>query len=124
MTGQIFVFEVAKSFRIAAPGTVTAGRPFAIIVSATGQNNTTDAMYGGTIRFSSSDSDPAVQLPPDYTFLPADNGMHTFTGLVLKTVNTGTILTVTATGGGLTGQATIKVDGAAPQAPNNLRVSP
>ena len=124
MTGQIFVFEVARRFEIEAPGNVTSGTPFDIKVHARGQNNSDDGLYGGTIHFSSSDSAPGVNLPPDYTFLPADNGMQTFTGLVLKTVNTGATVTVAATAGGLTGLATIRVDGPAPQPPNNLQVTP
>jgi hypothetical protein len=38
--------------------------------------------YRGTIAFRSSD--PTAGLPKNYTFTAADQGVHTFTGLVLK----------------------------------------
>jgi plastocyanin len=124
MTGQIFIFESARNFRLTAPNGVTSGAPFGITVAARGQNNSVDELYGGTIHFSSSDSDATVQLPPDYTFVPADNGTHTFQGVVLKTVNPAATITVSSSAGGLTGNANIRVDTAAPQPPGNLRVSP
>ena len=125
MTGQIFVFEVAKNFRVTAPNSVHSGTPFDITVVAIGQNNSVDELYGGTIHFSTSDSDPTVQLPPDYAFVAADKGTRIIRNFVLKTVNPGATVTVTASGGGITGVATIRVDGPnPPQPPGNLRVSP
>jgi hypothetical protein len=50
--------------------------------------------YRGTIRFRSSDS--SATLPRNYTFTASDQGVHTFTGLVLRKKGTRTI-TVTDT---------------------------
>jgi hypothetical protein len=38
--------------------------------------------YTGTVRFTSTDN--SATLPANYTFKAADNGVHTFTGLVLR----------------------------------------
>jgi hypothetical protein len=37
--------------------------------------------YTGTVHFSSSDDNPNVVLPDDYTFTAADGGTHTFSGV-------------------------------------------
>ena len=41
--------------------------------------------YSGTVHFTSSDSNPNVVLPADYTFTAADGGTHTFSGVRLHT---------------------------------------
>jgi hypothetical protein len=51
--------------------------------------------YRGTVSFSSSDG--AAALPASYTFTAADNGVHTFGGIVLKTAGTWSV-TVKAPG--------------------------
>jgi WD40 repeat protein len=55
--------------------------------------------YTGTVTFSTSDPDPGVVLPADYTFTPADGGIHTFTntGLGETTLVTPGAQTITAT---------------------------
>src|SRR5262249_6407296 len=45
--------------------------------------------YTGTIHFSSSDA--AAGLPADYTFTPADQGVHTFVGVTLQAPGTATV---------------------------------
>ncbi|MGH7135538.1 MAG: hypothetical protein ACREHD_07345, partial [Pirellulales bacterium] len=50
--------------------------------------------YVGTIHFTSSDS--RAKLPANYTFTAGNNGVHTFTGLVLKKAGNQTV-TVTDT---------------------------
>src|SRR5262249_9203067 len=55
-------------------------------------NNATLVSYAGTIAFSSADVQASV--PPNYTFVAGDNGVHTFSsGVTLKTAG---IETVTA----------------------------
>src|SRR5262249_27854713 len=110
MTGQVYVYEVARQFAVAAPANVAPGSQFSITVSATGQNNSADGLYRGTIQFSSSDSDPNVQLPANHTFAAIDGGSKTFNGVVLRTPAASATITVSEVGGtGLTGQATLKV---------------
>jgi hypothetical protein len=62
-------------------GSVPAGIPFSITVTAYDVNNNVIADYAGTVRFNSSDS--RAVLPDDYTFTAADAGVHTFDGVVL-----------------------------------------
>jgi len=65
--------------------------------------------YTGTIHFTTSDMDPRVVLPPDYTFQPSDAGMVTFPGgVTLITVGAQT-LTATDTLSGISGSATVTV---------------
>ena len=122
MTGQVFVFEVARSFRVTAPASVVVGTAFSISVTAIGQNGTTDALYRGNVQFSSSDPNPSV--PGSYTFVPAENGAHTFNGLVLRTPTAAATITVSDTTNGLSGQVTLRVDAPKPSPPENLRVPP
>jgi hypothetical protein len=42
--------------------------------------------YGGTVRISTTGGQPT--LPPDFSFAVADAGVHTFTGIVLRTLGT------------------------------------
>ena len=70
-----YVFTAA----ISAASPVTAGTNQSITVSVTNPN----AVYTGTIHFTSSD--PKAVLPADTTFTAADNGRHTFTGVQFRT---------------------------------------
>jgi hypothetical protein len=59
------------------PGTVTAGSPFSLTVTAQDASNHTATGYRGTVHFTASNGASA-----DYTFTAADRGTHTFGGLV------------------------------------------
>ena len=62
--------------------------------------------YTGTVHFSSTD--PQAVLPPDYTFVPADAGTHTF-NVTLKTAGSYAGRSLTATDisrAGITGTQT------------------
>ena len=72
--------------------------------------------YTGTVTFSTSDLDPNVVVPADYTFAAADQGTHTFSGgFTLMTPGSQT-LTATDT---IAGSATVRVTdgGGAPGRP-------
>ena len=60
--------------------------------------------YLGTLHFTSTD--PQAILPADYTFVPADNGVHTFTGLTLKTVGTQSVTATDTFDSSITGSQT------------------
>ncbi len=93
-----------------ATGTLTAGTPFTVTVTAKDASNATVTGYTGTIAFTSNDG--LAVLPANYIFTGADAGVHTFTtGVTLKTAGNGK--TVTVTGSGKTGTATYTVDPAA-----------
>jgi len=76
------------------PTATTAGAVGNLTVTAQQSDGTTDTAYGGTISFSSSDVQAG--LPANYTFVAADQGVHTF-NVALDTAGTQS-LTATDTG--------------------------
>ena len=117
-TIDIGAFEVqnsqAASFQVTASAKVVAGTPFSVTVTALDINGQVAAGYTGTVTFSTSDPDPGIVLPADYTFTLADGGVHTFTdtGLGETTLITRgyQALTFTDTAdGSILGSATVKV---------------
>src|SRR6516225_9910981 len=53
----------------------TAGMPFDVTVTAVDPFGQVAVGYTGTVTFSTSDSDPGVVLPADYTFTADDGGV-------------------------------------------------
>jgi hypothetical protein len=70
----------ASALVVTVPGTVTSATPFDVTVQAVDVFGQVAFGYRGTVTFSVTDPDPAVVLPPDYTFRADDQGTHTFTG--------------------------------------------
>jgi sugar lactone lactonase YvrE len=90
---------------IAAPASAVAGASETVTVSV----KNPQAVYGGTIHFTSSD--PKAVLPVNYTFTTADNGTHVFAGVEFGTAGVQTIAvtdTVTTT---ITASALVTVSG-------------
>ncbi|MCX7959269.1 MAG: hypothetical protein N3B13_09505, partial [Deltaproteobacteria bacterium] len=75
------VKDIKSPFEAGTTGNVT--------VTAKNVCDNTVTSFTGTIRFTSDDTNPQVQLPPDYTFVAGDNGSKTFTNGV-KLVTAGT----------------------------------
>jgi hypothetical protein len=99
----------ADHFSISAPGSVTAGAPFDVTITALDPYGNTDTNYQGTVTFATSDTDPGVVLPADYTFQAGDAGLATFAGgATLVTLGDQTI-TATDTSSGISGAATVTV---------------
>jgi hypothetical protein len=73
----------ATHFIISGPSSVSANTAFSITVTAVDAYGNIATGYRGTIYF--SDSVGGATLPGNYTFKASDNGVHTFTGLKLKT---------------------------------------
>jgi uncharacterized delta-60 repeat protein len=97
----------ATHFVISGPSSVKSGSGFSITVTALDAYGNVATGYTGTVRF--TDSVGGGTLPGNYTFTAADAGVHTFSGLKLKTKGTQT-LTVTDTGNGqIVAQLTITV---------------
>jgi hypothetical protein len=71
------------------PFSVTAGTPFDVTVVALDPYHNVATGYVGTVKFTSSDGGAA--LPGKYTFTAADQGVHTFAGLILRKKGTQTI---------------------------------
>jgi hypothetical protein len=63
-------------FKIYASDSVPAGSPASIFILALDANNRVVTNYTGTVHFTSTD--PNAILPPNYTFLPSDQGKHVF----------------------------------------------
>jgi hypothetical protein len=95
----------AYHFQIAAPAGTMAGAPLTFVVTALDALNNVIPTYTGTVQFTSTDGQ--ATLPPSYTFTSGaggDNGVHTFTGVTLRTAGVQTIsvadpATSSATGG-------------------------
>src|SRR5207237_1352 len=72
------------------PASVTAGATGSVTVTALDAYGNTAGSYVGTVGFTSSD--PAANLPADYTFTGGDAGTHTFAGAyALKTTGSRTL---------------------------------
>jgi hypothetical protein len=70
----------ATAFMLNAPDTVQAGVPFDLTVTAVDPYGQVALGYIGTVTFSTTDPDPGVVLPTDYTFTSADQGSVRFSG--------------------------------------------
>ena len=77
----------ATHFAVAAPGSATAGTGITFTVTAQDQFNNTDAGYGGTVSFTSSDHGASTSLPSASSLT---NGVGSFTG-TLTTVGSQTL---------------------------------
>jgi uncharacterized repeat protein (TIGR03803 family) len=73
---------IPTHFLITAPSSVTAGVAFSVTITVLSAANTVVADYTGTVHFSSTD--PAPQLPANYTFTAGDAGTHTFSATLTK----------------------------------------
>jgi hypothetical protein len=82
------------------PSPTASGTAGSVTVTAKDALGQTAIGYRGTVHFSSTDTQGA--LPGDYTFLPSDNGTHTFI-LTLKNVGTRNISATDAAIGTITG---------------------
>ena len=86
----------AVRFVVTGLTNTAGGTPQSVTVAAIdGYGNPTPG-YTGTVHFTSNDQHAV--LPADYTFTPADQGKHTFTGITLNTaISKGTTVTATDT---------------------------
>jgi hypothetical protein len=104
----------AVAFAIAVPPSVPSGVPFSITVSAVDPYGNVDTHYvtdpSGVVHFfTTTDLDPGVMLPDDFQFT-ADQGIHTFDGVVYLTPGDQD-LNALDTFSGLAGTATLTVTG-------------
>jgi hypothetical protein len=72
----------ATHFLLSAPASVKGAKAFSITLTAVDAYGNVATGYRGTVQFASSEK--SATLPGKYTFTPSDNGMHTFTGLILR----------------------------------------
>jgi predicted outer membrane repeat protein len=69
----------ASALVLSAPDTVQAGVPFDMTVVVVDPFGQPAVGYMGTVTFNTTDPDPGVVLPADYTFTLDDGGTHLFT---------------------------------------------
>jgi hypothetical protein len=113
-TSNSFVINpgAASTLSITAPGTVFAGTPFTITVTALDQFGNTATGYTGTIQFTTSAA--SSTLPANYPFTAGDAGVHTFTnGVTLLASGSQTITATDTVTPSITGTATVSVVAAA-----------
>jgi hypothetical protein len=82
----------ATHFSISGPSTIRSGNTFSLVVTALDAYGNVATGYVGTIHF--TDSASGATLPGNYTFTATDAGVHTFTGLKLRTKGKHTITIV------------------------------
>jgi fibronectin type 3 domain-containing protein len=105
---------------VTAPASVKPGVAFSITVTALDAYGNTVTGYGGTVHFSSSDTN--ATLPKNYEFVSADQGSHTFVRrVILRTLGTQTITATAAANSAITGTATVTVSLTAAPPPSNSR---
>ena len=98
----------ASKLTITAPPSVTAGRPFSIVVTALDPYNNIATGYRGTVHFTSSDR--RATLPGNFTFTTSDAGVHTFGNAVtLKSTGIQTINVFDMANGSITGSTSVNV---------------
>lgn len=101
----------AVSFVVGAPAETDPGTPLTVTVTPRDANGNTASGYDGQIRFTSND--PAATLPQNYTFVGADNGVHTFAGAVtMQTIGSRSITVADTVSASLNGSAAVTVNGA------------
>jgi hypothetical protein len=96
------------AFSVTAPGSVVAGVPFALTVTARDAAGAVATSYRGTVAVTSDDRRAPV-LPAAYTFTDADQGVHTFTGVALHRAGSRTVTVVDMSDHWLTGAASVLV---------------
>jgi predicted outer membrane repeat protein len=98
----------ASQLSISAPATASPGSSFTLTVTALDPYGNVAAGFGGTIHFESTDK--LGSLPSNFTFTPADGGVHRFgDGVTLKTAGMQTITVIDTTNPSIMGSANVLV---------------
>jgi hypothetical protein len=97
----------AATLVLTAPASASSGVPFDVTVAVLDQFGQAAVGYAGTLHFSTTDGDPNVVLPTDYTFGAADAGTVTFAGGVTLITSGPQTLTVSDLGSGLSTSVTV-----------------
>jgi hypothetical protein len=106
-TGITVSPAAATHFVLSGPTSVSAGTAFSLTVTAVDAYGNVATGYTGTVHF--SDSVGGATLPANYTFTASDSGVHTFTGLKLKTKGWPTITVMDTLNNSILGSWTIDV---------------
>lgn len=101
----------ATRFAVTGPATAQPGQAISVQVVAKDPWFNYARGYRGTVAFTSTD--PAATLPARYTFTAADNGVHTFPGVVLRSSGARTVTVADTVTPAVTGSLTVTVASAA-----------
>jgi hypothetical protein len=90
---NIGAFQASAAYLVvSAPDSASPGEPFDVSVGVYDEFGQLVVGYTGTIHFTTTDSDPNVVLPPDYTFGLSDSGVASFSaGVTLFTAGAQTL---------------------------------
>jgi hypothetical protein len=88
-SGILVTAAAADHLLINVPSSVVAGSPFSVTVIVQDRFNNTAAGYRGVVHFTAANGSRTFMR--DYSFTDADQGQHTFTGLVLRQAGTYTV---------------------------------
>ncbi|EDY16538.1 hypothetical protein CfE428DRAFT_5961 [Chthoniobacter flavus Ellin428] len=103
-SGIVVIPAAATHLSVSTPASATAGSSFGATVTALDVFNNVAVGYAGSVHFTTTDSGPGTTLPANYTFVPGDNGIHTFTNAVtLVTAGTQTVTATDTGNSGVTG---------------------
>jgi hypothetical protein len=108
-TSVTVIAAPAVAYRLIAPPNAISGTPFDITIVAVDRFGNIDTSYQGTVTFSTSDTDPGVTLPADYTFQPSNGGTLTFPNGVTLITPGDEIITATDTNSGITSSIIVTV---------------
>jgi CSLREA domain-containing protein len=107
------VLGMTSKIAVSASPSATAGSPTSLTVTAEDASGNTTPGYTGTVHFTTTDAGSGVSLPANYTFVAADNGVHTFTnGVTLVTAGNQTVSASDTVSSSITGSAPIAVSSA------------
>jgi hypothetical protein len=97
----------ASQLSVSLPASSTAGVAQSATVTARDSFGNVATGYRGAVAFTSTDA--AATKPGDYTFTAADNGVHTFPGVVFKTAGTRNLAATDKATSSVTGTASTSV---------------
>jgi outer membrane protein assembly factor BamB len=98
----------AASLALSGLTGATAGTPQTVTLTATDAYGNRATGYGGTVAFTSSDGQ--ASLPSNYTFVPADAGLHTYSGgVTLRTPGTQSVTGTDAANPSLTSTQSVTI---------------
>ena len=103
-TGIVTTAAAAATLVLTGLVNASAGTTQSLTVIARDVYGNVAASYQGTLHFTSTDLQ--ATLPTNYAFLPADNGMHSFSGVALKTVGTQGVIATDTVAGSINGSQT------------------
>jgi phospholipase C len=123
-TAMADLFTVATRLLVSAPASVAAGSPFTVNVAALDAAGHIATDYAGTVHLTSSDG--LAMLPADHAFTGngGDNGIHSFTGTVLRTTASQSVAAADTANAAIAGSALVTVTPPAGGMSNFFTLSP